>query len=84
MHVPFSTFDRFVRKIENAKSVIALHGDAFPGFTAWHWKRWIELLDKGDLAREFTHQRLGPAETELWTGRGAICEVGRYLRQRSG
>ena len=56
VHVPFLSFARFRRKIENARRAVERDGSFFPGAIAWHWKRWIALDDEGNLDVEFERQ----------------------------
>ena len=60
VHVPFSTFGRFKRKVRNAEAVLRDSLNAFPGETAWHWKRWIEIARAGGLREEYDLQVSNP------------------------
>jgi glycosyltransferase involved in cell wall biosynthesis len=51
-HLPFTTRARFARKLDNIRKIIRANGDFFGGNLAWHWKRWIELADAGELDQE--------------------------------
>lgn len=55
-HVPFSTFDRFARKVANIRRERDLHPRLFDDGYAWHWIRWAEMTAPGALEREFADQ----------------------------
>jgi glycosyltransferase involved in cell wall biosynthesis len=57
-HVPFTTFERFERKVINIGEVIRVSPDFFNGYVAWHWKRWSSMLETGHLREEFNRQVL--------------------------
>jgi glycosyltransferase involved in cell wall biosynthesis len=52
-HLALSHYERFARKVANAREMFRQHeGTLAPGF-GWHWRRWIELDDRGLLRDEF-------------------------------
>ena len=55
-HLPFTTFSRFSRKVENIRHVFAKFDAYFPGQIGWHWRRWVTLADEGKLREEFEKQ----------------------------
>jgi glycosyltransferase involved in cell wall biosynthesis len=55
-HLPFTTFSRFARKVENIRHVFAKFDSYFPGEMGWHWRRWVTLADEGKLREEFEKQ----------------------------
>lgn len=55
-HLPFTTFSRFARKVENIRGVFARFDAYFPGEMGWHWRRWVTLADEGRLREEFEQQ----------------------------
>jgi len=57
-HVPFTSYARFQKKIDNIRDVLKHHADHFSGSKGWHWKRWVELADAGRLHEEFSRQAL--------------------------
>ena len=54
-HVPFSTMERFERKVVNIRAEMARHPRLFEGGYAWHWRRWAEMSPAA-LEREFALQ----------------------------
>jgi glycosyltransferase involved in cell wall biosynthesis len=71
-HLPMTTLDRFVRKVGNAREFFRNYGESYPGNAAWHWKRWIDLADRGLLETEFETQRMDTAEINHLTNSGVI------------
>jgi len=58
VHVPFSTLERFERKIANIEYVLETNPNLFSGADGWHWKRWLEIKQAGLLRYEFERQFL--------------------------
>ena len=63
-HQPFSTYSRFERKVRNIRKTIEQFPFLFSGDRGWHWKRWVELADRGELRAEFDHQQINMARLE--------------------
>jgi glycosyltransferase involved in cell wall biosynthesis len=55
-HLPFTTYERFERKVRNIGEVIRVCPEFFSGYVAWHWRRWASMLKAGRLREEFEHQ----------------------------
>lgn len=55
-HVPFSTLDRFTRKIHNIRQVFAVHDEYCGENIAWHWRRLLACTDDASIRREFELQ----------------------------
>ncbi len=53
-HLPLTTRERFDRKIANIRELFRVHDRFFENETAWHWRRWLTLLDKNGLDNEFS------------------------------
>ena len=79
IHVPFSTEERFRRKIENVKSLFDEDPALFPGETGWHWRRWVEISQKGRLQTEFAHQFLSQIDVDCLRREGVICCAHKYI-----
>ena len=77
-----TTAERFVRKVENARDFLRRRGDHFPGESAWHWKRWVDLADRGLLAAEFEAQRMCEATVKRLSELGVI-ERARAVLEKS-
>lgn len=57
-HVALSDFTRFARKVENAQKKFRLLSGSLPPSFGWHWRRWINLANQGDLRGEFDRSHL--------------------------
>ena len=55
-HVPFSTASRFARRLENIRAEMVQHAAYFSGELAWHWRRWAEMIEPGEVEQEFARQ----------------------------
>ncbi|MCC7179743.1 MAG: glycosyltransferase family 2 protein [Acidobacteria bacterium] len=55
-HVPFTTQDRFERKVANIRKEVEMRPAYFAGGYAWHWRRWAEMTAPGALDAEFARQ----------------------------
>lgn len=80
-HLPMTTFERFVRKVDNAREFFRNYGENYPGNAAWHWKRWIDLADRGLLDVEFEAQHMEECEINRLVDLGAIKRADAVLEQ---
>jgi hypothetical protein len=55
-HLPFTTFERFERKVTNITEMVRATPEFFSGYVAWHWWRWASILEAGHLREEFERQ----------------------------
>lgn len=81
VHLPMTTLDRFVCKVGNAREFFRNYGENYPGDAAWHWKRWIDLADRGLLDVEFEAQRMGESEMNRLVDLGAIARADAVLEK---
>ena len=58
VHVPFTTEERFRRKVRSIRAMLATHGHRFQAGQGWHWRRWLTIEDAGTLSDEFEAQVL--------------------------
>lgn len=69
-HLPFTTEARFARKITNIRAALAAAGTAWPPDSAWHWRRWLDNIDRrggvaGEMARNLvTEEQLATLRRE--------------------
>ena len=52
-HLPFTTEERFKRKVANIQRHIGVHYAFFNDTVGWHWTRWAKMRKQGILAAEF-------------------------------
>lgn len=71
-HLPMTTLERFIRKVGNAREFFRNYGESYPGDAAWHWKRWVDLADRGLLETEFETQRMDAAVINHLANLGVI------------
>lgn len=80
-HLPFTTEARFRRKVANASRFLRLHAGDSPDpawqgkGTGWHWRRWAEIQEKGDISLEFQRQIFSTEKIELLRGAGLLKTV---------
>jgi hypothetical protein len=55
-HLPFTTFERFSKKVASIRETLARQTQYYPGMIGWHWKRWLRLQDEGRLHDEYRRQ----------------------------
>jgi hypothetical protein len=79
-HIPFSTRERFQRKVGGIRQTLKLQPNYHAGEnTAWHWKRWVRLDDAGLLDEEFERQIVTGAELLTLRREKAVMSVSEYL-----
>ena len=81
-HVPFTTFSRFARKVENIRSVFARFDAYFPEQMGWHWRRWVRLADEGKLREEFEKQVFSEDAIGDFRRRRIVCSAAELLEER--
>jgi len=61
-HFPFTSRERFMRKVENIRREFPDGSGWIAGQAqmAWHWRRWLELANHGELEEEFDRQVISP------------------------
>lgn len=80
VHVPLTSYDRFERKVGNARHELERARGVLTGDRAWHWRRWVELDDRGLLPAEFEAQRMDGAELDA-ARRAAIVRTAAEMLQ---
>jgi hypothetical protein len=80
-HLPFTTYQRFARKVDNIRSLLVAHPDMFPGHAAWHWKRWARIADEGNLPGEFRRQCLSAPHLQQLRSQGVVRSAAELFSQ---
>ena len=81
-HVPFSTDERFWRKLDNIRTELAQNPAYFNGELSWHWKRWAAMTDNA-LAHEFARQMPDDTELSLLRDRAVVRSAEEIFAERS-
>ena len=82
-HAPFTSRERFLRKVRNIQIALAAGSHLFTGAQAWHWKRWAKILEEGDIEAEYERQCLSQEEFREHVGSGVIESVRDYFHKMS-
>jgi hypothetical protein len=82
-HVPFSTPDRFVRKVANIRQELQHHPGYFAGRCAWHWRRWAEMTAPGAIDAEFARQISDDRALAGWCRDGLVRSAAELLAERA-
>ena len=83
-HLPFTTRSRFARKVKNIRRIFAAHEHRFGRDTAWHWRRWLELADKGELDEEFQRTVFTTELIDDLRQQGVIRSAAEWLADHPG
>jgi hypothetical protein len=75
IHIPFSTSERFVRKLENIERSLTVFGHRLVGSEAWHWRRWLQLAKEGKIEDEFRRQVMTEEKFREALSQGIIQSV---------
>ena len=75
VHVPFSTAERFVRKLGNIDRSLTVFGHRLVGSEAWHWRRWLQIAKEGKVEQEFRRQVLTQEKFRAALSEGIIQTV---------
>lgn len=78
VHLPFTDYEQFRRKVDNVKAVFERY-DADYNLAGWHWRRWVKLADEGNLRAEFDRQIIAPQELDELKRSGMIRSAREIL-----
>jgi hypothetical protein len=81
-HLPFTSFARFERKVQNIAGVFARFNAEHSGNIAWHWRRWLDLYQRGQLRAEFDRQFLDPEAWAALEAAGGLADANGIFAQR--
>jgi Glycosyl transferase family 2 len=81
-HLPFTTAERFARKVKNIRRNMQVHDNTYRGTVAWHWRRWIELADKEGIYAEFERSSLDPKTIESLRQNGFVQSAAEIFYDR--
>lgn len=78
-HLPFTTLERFQRKVDDIRQTIAASPEYFTGFQGWQWTYWVRMADEGRIEEEFARQVIEPADIASLRDRGVIRSAAELL-----
>jgi hypothetical protein len=81
-HAPFTTRERFIRKVTNIKRAVSLVPHLFTGSRGLHWRRWIRILDDGSIDTEFDRQGLPPEQFRSYVESGVVQSLSEYFKHK--
>ena len=81
-HLPYTTMERFQRKVSNIRLAIQANEDTATGNTALHWRRWLKLAEEGALEAEFERSVWQPEKIEELRRQGSIRSAAEILQER--
>ena len=76
LHAPIRSYEAFQEKIDCGMNYYAQNPELSRG-TGWHWRRWIALLEKGQLRKEYESQFLDRSLAESLIAKGYIVRETR-------
>ena len=81
LHLPFTDYPRFRRKVRNIEDFLDRFGDLPPAW-GWHWRHWLELDRAGRLAEEFARQCLDAEARAELEAAGVLAPAAAVLAGR--
>jgi hypothetical protein len=78
-HLPFTTLERFRYKVQGIREMLEHHGHRLRPRDAWHWRRWVELDDTGQLGEEFERQLMTREMIERSCAEGLLQMPEQYF-----
>jgi glycosyltransferase involved in cell wall biosynthesis len=79
-HLALSTMERLARKVESMREYLRHHGNG-DSRIAWHWRRWVELADRGALEAEFQNSVLDAAGFRHLKREGVVKNAAEVLSE---
>jgi len=71
LHFPLRSYKQFEGKVVKAAEFVA--ANRLAGNDAWHWRRWIRMLENGQLEQEYRASSFAKQQIERWLETGAIA-----------
>jgi hypothetical protein len=79
VHFPFSTYERFLRKVENTAVYLAENKEILGSSEAWHWRLWVRAYHDGRLRETYESQVFPEGEISLFLKDGIACKAGELF-----
>lgn len=81
-HLPFTTKSRFARKIASIREFVARYDEVLGPDRAWHWRRWLDIVDRDGLDEEFNRNVFDPTTCGELREQGTIVSAAEFLRRQ--
>lgn len=78
-HLPITSRARFMRKLDNIRSLAARLGDRYGPGTAWHWRRWLKLADEGRADEEYERLVFDSARLAALRASGTVMSAADWF-----
>lgn len=78
-HAALTDYYRFERKVANIREVFRLHDATLGPGWGWHWRRWVDLDNRGALRAEFERSHLSDQDIVNLRADGSIQNVADLL-----
>jgi len=78
-HVPFSSLERFRRRLANIGEFLRLNPNYLRGAQGWHWKRFHEISLQGGIEDEYRRQLIEQPRHESLAARGTVRTAAQLL-----
>ena len=83
-HLPFTSAERFERKLGNIRRVFEVHDAHFGEHLAWHWRRWLALPDAAAIRAEFARQHFDAATLACLRADGVVMSAAEWFDREAG
>ena len=82
-HLPFTSAERFERKLANIRRVFEVHDAYFGEHLAWHWRRWLALPDAAAVRAEFKRQHFDADTLARLRADGVVMSAARWFAREA-
>jgi hypothetical protein len=79
LHLPMRGYEAFQEKIERGMGYFAKNPELHPN-VGWHWRRWIDLFQKGRLREEYESQSPNQSVAEALLAEGRVVPETRLAK----
>jgi hypothetical protein len=78
-HLPITSRERFMHKLDNIRRLAQRLGDRYGPGTAWHWRRWVKLADEGRADEEFDRLVFDADQLAELRARGTVMSAAAWF-----
>lgn len=84
LHVPFTSRERFAKKITAIRNRLNLYGSRFGPGQAAHWREWMLLDTQEAIEKEFNRQVIDIADVDHFIAEGILTTPADLFKRWSG